>query len=140
MLDKKGFTLIELMVVILIVAILAAVAIPILRGRIESAKWSEGAAMAGTIKTAVKVAYAEDPTATLTGILASPANTLTTLLGFGDDDLTGQYFTAGCFTVQGVDAAGNARIDVTAGSGGLVGTGTLWNTTAGWMYYPPTTP
>jgi general secretion pathway protein G len=38
----KGFTLVELMVVILIVSILAAVAIPILRGRIDAAKWSEG--------------------------------------------------------------------------------------------------
>ena len=38
----KGFTLVELMVVILIVSILAAVAIPILSGRIDAAKWSEG--------------------------------------------------------------------------------------------------
>ena len=46
--ERKGFTLIELMVVILIVGILAAVAIPIMRGRIDSAKWSEGKAMMGT--------------------------------------------------------------------------------------------
>jgi len=39
---KKGFTLIELMVVIMIVGILAAVAIPLMRGRVDSAKWSEG--------------------------------------------------------------------------------------------------
>ncbi|MHC4194528.1 MAG: type IV pilin protein [Planctomycetota bacterium] len=59
MLARKGFTLIELMVVILIVAILAAVAIPIMRGRIDSAKWTEGKAMAGTIATALRAFAAE---------------------------------------------------------------------------------
>jgi prepilin-type N-terminal cleavage/methylation domain-containing protein len=59
MLARKGFTLIELMVVILIVAILAAVAIPIMRGRIDSAKWTEGKAMAGTIATSLRAWGAE---------------------------------------------------------------------------------
>ena len=56
---RKGFTLIELMVVILIVGILAAVAIPILRGRIDAAKWSEGKAMMGSIGTAIRAYHAE---------------------------------------------------------------------------------
>jgi prepilin-type N-terminal cleavage/methylation domain-containing protein len=59
MLARKGFTLIELMVVILIVAILAAVAIPIMRGRIDAAKWTEGKAMAGTLATAIRAFAAE---------------------------------------------------------------------------------
>jgi len=41
---ERAFTLVELMVVILIVAILAAVAIPVLRNRVDAAKWSEGKA------------------------------------------------------------------------------------------------
>ncbi|MHC4149374.1 MAG: type IV pilin protein, partial [Planctomycetota bacterium] len=57
--SRKGFTLIELMVVILIVGILAAVAIPIMRGRIDSAKWSEGKAGAGSVRTAARAFMAE---------------------------------------------------------------------------------
>jgi len=56
---RKGFTLIELMVVILIVAILAAVLVPMMRGRIDAAKWSEANAACAQIKTAVKAYCAE---------------------------------------------------------------------------------
>ncbi|MHC4343712.1 MAG: type IV pilin protein, partial [Planctomycetota bacterium] len=95
-----GFTLIELMVVILIVAILAAVAIPILRGRIDAAKWSEGRAMMGSIATAIRAYHAEKgPQGT------APANivgTTATDLGFLAADLTGTYFTSGQFTLSNV--------------------------------------
>jgi prepilin-type N-terminal cleavage/methylation domain-containing protein len=94
---KKGFTLIELMVVILIVAILAAVAIPILRGRLEAAKWSEGKATMGSIATAIRAYHAEKgPTGTAPTILG----TGNTGLGFNTaagGDLDGTYFTSGCY-------------------------------------------
>ena len=86
MLTKKGFTLIELLVVILIVSILAAVAIPIMRGRIDSAKWSEGKAMMGTIGTALRAYYAEKGE---DGV----ANPSLANLGFAAGDLTGTYFS-----------------------------------------------
>jgi prepilin-type N-terminal cleavage/methylation domain-containing protein len=86
--SRKGFTLIELMVVILIVGILAAVAIPMMRGRIDSAKWSEGKAIMGTIGTAIRVHVAEEGG----GFTATP--TLTEL-GFSANDLTGTYFAGG---------------------------------------------
>ena len=133
MLEKKGFTLIELMVVILIVAILAAVAIPILRGRIESAKWSEGAAIAGTIKTAAKVCYAEDPCTAPTGA-CTVAVTLTAL-GFQAADLTGEYFAAANFSIDNYDGFGNAQVDVSAPAG-LSGSGVLANDGTGWNYTP----
>ena len=82
---KKGFTLIELMVVILIVGILAAVAIPIMRGRIDSAKWSEGKAMAGTIATALRAYGAEKGN---TGVWPPSI----TDLGFDVSDFDGTYF------------------------------------------------
>ena len=87
----KGFTLIELMVVVLIVAILAAVAIPIIRGRIDAAKWSEGKAMIGSIGTGIRAYHAEK------GVLGAPPTTLgiaATGLGFNvtAGDLDGTYF------------------------------------------------
>jgi type IV pilus assembly protein PilA len=93
--SRKGFTLIELMVVILIVGILAAVAIPILRGRIDAAKWSEGKAMMGSIATAIR-AYAAEKGAG--GPLPTSLGTGSTGLGFAAGDLTGTYFANADFT------------------------------------------
>ena len=130
--ERGGFTLIELMVVILIVGILAAVSAPIYRGRIEQAKWSEGAATAGTIKTAVRISYAEDPA--VAGAWAGQAVTgVATTLGFQAGDLTGRYFTADNFTITSVDSNGNAIIAVSAPAG-LTGSGVLG--AAGWVYTP----
>ncbi len=89
MYQREGFTLIELMVVILIVAILAAVAIPIMRGRIDSAKWSEGKAMAGTLGTAIRAYAAEKG---IDGSYGAGAPSLVAL-GFSSSDLTGTYFS-----------------------------------------------
>ena len=130
--NQFGFTLIELMVVIAIVAILAAVAIPIFRGSISEAKWSEGAAIAGTIKAAAKVCYAEDPSTAPTGA-CTVAVTLTAL-GFQAADLTGEYFAAGQFTIDSYDGSGNAQISVT-NPVGLTGSGVLAPGT-GWTYTP----
>ncbi len=89
--DRSGFTLIELMVVIMIVGILAAVAVPLMRGQIDSAKWSEGKVIMCTIATALRAYCAEkDDAGTWPPSL--------TQLGFVAGDLTGTYFPAGAIT------------------------------------------
>lgn len=87
--SRKGFTLIELMVVILIVGILAAVAIPLMRGRIDSAKWTEGKSGMGTIGTGLRAYSAENAAGTTT----------ITDLGITASDLAGTYFTFASYAI-----------------------------------------
>jgi len=113
----KGFTLIELMVVILIVGILAAASIPLMRGRIDSAKWAEANAMAGTIQSAARVYFAEKGTIATT--------TTMTELGFSAGDLTGTYFDSGDFAISAVDTStGKVEVTVTGDGVGKTPSGT----------------
>jgi len=57
---RAGFTLIELMVVVIVVGILAAAAIPIYRFAMSRAYSSEAKATIGTILSSMKVFYAEN--------------------------------------------------------------------------------
>ena len=64
--NMQGFTLIELMIVVAIIAILAAIALPAYQDYVARAQVSEAMTLAGGAKTAVAEKYAD--TATLTGI------------------------------------------------------------------------
>lgn len=105
-----GFTLIELMVVILIIAVLASVAVPMMRGRIDRSKWTEANAAAGAIRSAVKLYFVETGN-TVTGNLSNASVQQT--LNMQDADLTGAYFVPSDYQIDSVSADGIAVVTVT---------------------------
>lgn len=93
---KSGFTLVELMIVAAIIAILAAIVIPLLANNRERAIAAEGQNLLGVAATACKVYYAENgsfPTA----ITALPTLTQSEL---GN----ARYFGAVTITTGGIGA------------------------------------
>ncbi len=61
---SKGFTLIELMIVISVIAVLVALAVPVYKDYTVRAKVTEGLSLAAAAKTAVAGTFQEDPTLT----------------------------------------------------------------------------
>jgi|SRR3989344_5959060 len=56
---QQGFTLIELMIVVAIIGILAAIAVPAYQDYTIRARVSESASLSGAVRTAIDVAYSE---------------------------------------------------------------------------------
>ena len=118
MILRKGFTLVELMVAILIVGILATVSVPIVRGRIDTAKWVEAKASAGAVKTAVRayIATSDSVQAGYSDIEGSLGTTsVASTLGFTDEALNGTYFYQSDYVISDVDGTlGRCVVTVTS--------------------------
>lgn len=113
---NKGFTLIELMVVILIVAVLAALVGGMLKGRIDAAKWSEGKAMMGNIGSSVKAYYAEkgEDYILVNGVPSMTDLYPNTGVGVASTDLDGTHFTIGDFAITTLVDENNFSITCTS--------------------------
>lgn len=85
---QKGFTLIELMIVVAIVGILAAVAIPAYQDYVARSQVAEGMATAGAVKTSISEFYASQG--------AYPA------AGLYDDAQGGRYTASAAHDANGV--------------------------------------
>jgi len=106
--SKAGFTLVELMIVMVIVGILAAVAVPIYRTNVKKAMASEGAALVGSVRTGERVYFAEN------GAYLAIADT-TFNAEIGVDTAGNKYFKT--FTVTCTDPA----VDFSASTSGDAG-------------------
>ncbi len=100
--NQGGFTLVELMIVVIIVGILAAVAIPMYQGATERAKASEAVAALGTIRGAMRVYYAEHGTYVNANFTLGARVTNGSILDVSDTDLLGRYFSSECYTFNAV--------------------------------------
>ena len=98
--NKKGFTLVELLIVIIIVGVLASVAIPIMSGITKRAVASEAISMLGMIRTAEKAYYLEHHS--YTNVLTDLTLRLRQNGAYGTSDLDGTYVSEGCFSLVGI--------------------------------------
>ena len=92
---QQGFTLIELMIVIAIIGILAAIALPAYQDYTVRAKVSEGAIAASAVKVGVTEMFADDGMTGLTAymnvLIADQANLRTDkITAIALDDTTGE--------------------------------------------------
>jgi type IV pilus assembly protein PilE len=100
---RSGFTLIELVITIVIVAILAAVAVSVYRGYMRRAIASEGRMLIAAVSKAQDAYIAEK------GVYCGVAATLF------DQPVTNKYFrTFTCTNVSGNMRNNNARVTITA--------------------------
>jgi len=88
MLNRKAFTVVEIFVVVLIVGVLLAIAVPIMRGRIDAARWVEGRTMAENLARSLREYAQEQGTQ---GSYGEGQPSLTQM-GLSTGDLTGHHF------------------------------------------------
>lgn len=110
--SNGGFSLVELMIVIVIIGVLAAVAVPIYNNNVRKAKMSEADAALGSIRTQLRVYYGEN------GAYPVAASSEYVLGASWNDikagELTGAYFTDSSYTYVGT--ATTYTISCAAGS------------------------
>ncbi|WP_432472384.1 pilin [Amphritea sp. HPY] len=101
---QQGFTLIELMIVVAIIGILAAIALPAYQNYTNKAKFSEVVVATSAVKTAFEVAYAEE------GTIASAAANTGVTSAVSDANGQGGYVASVTITSGGLVTATSQSI------------------------------
>jgi len=96
-----GFTLVEVMIVVVIVAILATSAAPMCTGHLKTARMTEGIAGCGTIRTAMQVQRVRR--GGKYPVLSDASGDDLGLLGFKPGELKGKLFDEDSYTVSSTE-------------------------------------
>lgn len=117
--QRRGFTLVELAIVIAILGILAVVAIPKYQGMVDEARSAAAKAQLGTVRSAIAISYAKNK-----GNFPGTA---------GGVPASGNLFDGTLFA-DGIIPS----IDIGTTNLNTVVVGTTATTAGGWMYNAPT--
>jgi prepilin-type N-terminal cleavage/methylation domain-containing protein len=102
---KKGFTLIELMIVIVIIGVLAAIAAPMMSSNVQRARRSEAVSIMGAIRTAERLYFVDRSTYTNVD-----AGNWTSTGNLGNyitaNDFNGRFFNSAAFSVTDAGTTG----------------------------------
>ncbi len=118
-LNKKGFTLIEMLVVVLIIGILAAVALPQYFKAVEKSRATEALSIMGSLAAAMERARLVSSSNTYPESLSSLDIEFADVNG---SPVTGDSWSTNNFTIK-VDGTGTADGVVTASRNGTAGSG-----------------
>lgn len=126
-LKRKGFTLIELMIVIIIIGVLAAIAAPMMSSNVVRARRSEAVSIMGAIRTAERLYYVDRNTYTTVDSTnwTSTGNLNQYIQG---NDFNGRFFNSAAFSVNSGDINNgyNIMCDVSVMNTTDVGTNDLY--------------